>query len=1180
MEDLNKLYKDLQHYDPHIRQNAVWGLGKYFQDNNARKNLTNEEKGKIVTSLLSRLEPKENSIEVKGRTVKIFSQIAKYLTEAEIVQIFSKIINYLINENSEGKDIYVTCIKTIFKEAPGSCCYMIGKVIVPVLTTGISSQNKEIAQLCLNAFTDYINTFDYVLIKENDSVIIGKEAIIKKAVSYIASDDLSLQANAISFVGTFSIILNKKQLAVAITDILTLFKCAKDNKERIAFFDALASIAKTSAHKQQKYLKDILPLVNQYSNKNFLENDPGDYDEKNDLAEGALNILETYIIKLGNEVYQECKDIVVNSLVLIEFDPNYSYENQGQDDGGAGGYDDEYEDYEEVAVMEDSSWKVRRAAVKVLHSIVKSGMVIDKDQKQLIISKLVKCLKEHDENTKMDIISCLESYLSTLVIVEETVTGNQLKRMSSMVTDFIPTITTELIETIIKDLKGNNTTMINKLLQLLPVLALVGSNDIIGAFDSLKPSLDATCFSDNANTLIFFNFLTQLFQSNKTGDNYTLIYQDLIDYIEKGVKNEFYKISIEAINACYYIIPLLSQEMDENKKYIMKLYEILLPKFKLNDLDQELKVSLISTIGRMIIYCGKLFDEKTLGELFKIYLDKTPNENTRPHVFNWLIKIMNENKELKLAKPIAQFKTLLIELIRNSPLHVHFQVLSLTETIFRNYPDAFKGEEKTFIKELFEMKHEDSLVPLIYNILIAMLNLLNEGLVNQVFVETSKKLKIIGTTGSQLNSLFSFVKDASKKAKTAELTKIIGEYKKDIKNINENISKFIAIVSSFTGEEKGYIDECLKLLTSSKQNSELINSLTLIGDICLYSKKNYSDLITKLEGMISSSKDEIKVSIAVAVGKIGLGDPTSFLSKTCSQNPTKFTFVSIREFLSRLSDSKANIEDKELQSLYNWLYQKKNLDDMEINNLCGECLGLITAFKQEFVGEYLKGLSGDKNQKMAFYYGLKFIFSKKSQLSVNDLGSLISKLIEGLKDDELKVKENAFNSLVNAAHNYSSDIKTKYDELMGIFEEGHKVNKAWIEEVDFGGGCKIKNDKGIGIRKAVYESMKLFVTNFPTKINVSKTIEYCLDGLHDSEDIQSIVFGILIKVAHLYPSAFLSFVDALCDTLKAIMDKIRSAESKKEFIENIKRLFEELKEEHEISDDPKFVNLNTEISKV
>ena len=151
---------------------------------------------------------------------------------------------------------------------------------------------------------------------------------------------------------------------------------------------------------------------------------------------------------------------------------------------------------------------------------------------------------------------------------------------------------------------------------------------------------------------------------------------------------------------------------------------------------------------------------------------------------------------------------------------------------------------------------------------------------------------------------------------------------------------------------------------------------------------------------------------------------------------------------------------------------------------------------------------------------------------------------------------------------------------MGIFEEAHKVNKKWIEEVDFGGGCKIKNDKGIGIRKAVFNTIKLFVDNFPTKINVPKTIEYCLDGLHDTEDIQLTVFSSLIKVAHLNPSAFISSVDTMCDKLKMIMDKIRSAEAKKEFIENTKKLFAELKEEHEVSDNPKYVNLSTEIAKV
>ena len=167
-----------------------------------------------------------------------------------------------------------------------------------------------------------------------------------------------------------------------------------------------------------------------------------------------------------------------------------------------------------------------------------------------------------------------------------------------------------------------------------------------------------------------------------------------------------------------------------------------------------------------------------------------------------------------------------------------------------------------------------------------------------------------------------------------------------------------------------------------------------------------------------------------------------------------------------------------------------------------------------------------------------------------------------------------------AAHNYSEDIRHKYNELMENFKIYHKVNKDWIQIADFGAGMKIINDKGIGIRKAVFATIKIFVDNFGSKINVSETIQILINGLTDNEDIQTTVFGCIIKLAHMFKSAFVSHVDNLCDTLKGVFDKIKSDETKKDFCENVKRLFDELKDEHDISENPKFVNLNEEISKV
>ena len=75
MDSISKLNQDVKHYDPHVRTNAVIGFGRYFEDDKARNGLKDEEKANIISTLLTCLEPKEKSIEVKGKTVKTFTGI-------------------------------------------------------------------------------------------------------------------------------------------------------------------------------------------------------------------------------------------------------------------------------------------------------------------------------------------------------------------------------------------------------------------------------------------------------------------------------------------------------------------------------------------------------------------------------------------------------------------------------------------------------------------------------------------------------------------------------------------------------------------------------------------------------------------------------------------------------------------------------------------------------------------------------------------------------------------------------------------------------------------------------------------------------------------------------------------------------------------------------------------------
>ena len=225
LEPISKLQKDLENPDPHFRQNAVIGLGKYFENEEARNKLKEEEKTKIVNHLLKCLKPEETSMEVKTRTVKIFKEISIHLKDAEIIQIFSNIINYITDPKSEGKDIFVNCIKTILENVPGSFYETIGKIIVPTLTKGLDSTDPEILILCLDTFNDYIKKFDYELIKRKYKAFkIEEEKIVKVALENINSTNDLLKANSIEIMGTVGVLLYKKQISKTTQKLIDLIK--------------------------------------------------------------------------------------------------------------------------------------------------------------------------------------------------------------------------------------------------------------------------------------------------------------------------------------------------------------------------------------------------------------------------------------------------------------------------------------------------------------------------------------------------------------------------------------------------------------------------------------------------------------------------------------------------------------------------------------------------------------------------------------------------------------------------------------------------------------------------------------------------------------------------------------------------------------------------------------------
>jgi cullin-associated NEDD8-dissociated protein 1 len=997
-------------------------------------------------------------------------------------------------------------MKAIFKEMNSSSCYTVGSTIVPPLLKGITEDNLEIKELCFDTLNDYINTFNYVLIKESESVLKNKDALVNYALDAIKIDNLTLRKTASNFLGNFSLILNKSQLNSMVNTLITKIHKTEEIEEKIIYIVTLNAVAKNTANRNPEIIKTIIPMLLEFCNREYLESNSHNYDQNNDLVENGLNLVETYIMKVTQHMKEYVKEIIDTVLKLIEYDPNYVYNDDAMD--VEEDYSNAYGDYDQdFAFSDDSSWKVRRAAVRVLQSFVKSSLEIPKGGlMETVIQSLVFNLREHDENTKLDIIVCLSSMIRNLYIEDidnkSEFSNQSLIRTKSSSLIVITPIIMDLLQNVIKELKQKNNKVKGAILQLLTSLALVTPVDLLGALNELIPLLE-NCNSDNLSVLTVYIFFGRLLKSLKNAPEITHYFDLLINWFKKGINHDYYKINIESLNMCFYLVKLLAeyQSPSEYKSALMTIYDALLPKFEANDIDQELKTAIISTVGNVILYMGHQLEEKFLNHLFNIYLEKIKNENLRPLVFNWLNKCMKNNKVLKLDTALSHWTKSILELLIKNSLHIQYQTLEFLATVLNCCPNAVHGSESNIIETLLSIIKEESLVHLIYEIFDSVFShfKIKPEIIEKTLKETITLLENTKVTGSSLTPIFNFIEHATKSLDKSTLSKMIDSIV-DFKNSNQNKAICIAILCKNSDTQTHIIQVCKeKIATSGSDESIMKNALTMLGEVVLRSSSISGDIFGLLQNCLSSTNEEIKLSVSVCIGKIGVCNPHDFINlilKNSNKTLIPYYFIAIREFLHVISTGQSNkVDSKNIIELFHLIVSHAKDEDEKLRVLAGECLGLIALIDESVLRHYLDYLNNpDTIVRATFYYGLKNVFSMKSNAhSLNE--ELLNLLLKGLEDSDLIVRQNAFNSLINFALNFSEFLRTRYSELMEVFKKEHIIKNELISTVDIGGGMKIKNDKGLPIRKAIYSTIKVILENLPEKVNVSDTLQICFYGL-------------------------------------------------------------------------------------
>lgn len=1271
MEDIEKYLSELTHYDPHYRQNAVRFLSiRYIKEHDA---LSEDNKQLIIEGFLSRLETKEDSLEVKECTVRELGKIAYLLKTSEIVQIFKKLLSFISDNTCQGKDTYVNCANELLKKLEKSSCTTVGNIMLPYIYKGIglkennfyknnsyidfenqykiTPNNCETIEYCYETFTNYLNNFSSILIT-NDSIINNKEEIIYSVLVAIKYSSETLKKVCINFLGKFSIILKKSQMFSLIEHITDNIVKSKDLQLKINYVNALHSVVKSTGTKHKECFDKIYNIIKNYYNVDYIRefNMSDEYDLKNELAESCLSILELYILKLPNIISNNIVTIAENLVELVTYDPNYSYDNvETQSNNEASNYEEEYGDYYEnydynVFSNDDSSWRVRRSSVRALHCFVKANIKIDKTTLNNIFNVLMLSIREHEENTKQDILICLSNYLKSLYIGIKNIDFNELDNNSkqeilvktkSNLSEF-NNIIINLNEIYNLELGKTSNNLKSSMLKIGVHLACINPSLFISNIKNLNIAFEE-CFKINNDCAILV--VKQIYNSLKyIQDSFDIDSNNLniiFELIHKGINHEDYKINIESIKLISEYIMFITNKSTNNSnhrynytdKISHSLYEILNPKLKIDDIDQEFKLVIIHCINNYVFYLGSYLNENELNSIFKILKEKSNNDNLRQIIYSVIINNLKVNPQtmFKITYAIEDIVENVINLLPNMNSKSQFQTLDFIYNIFL-IEDLNKHLTKFNLINRFSKKLQDNLISLILlkeeSIITSLYNIyyhmylkfdISESDANNLLLATSKLFESNNVNNYGYNYdeiVFEVIKLVINKSSLINANDI---YKLNCKFIevednsnnlfNINKAKLISLLSIKLNIVKNTIDSCLNIINNKNKHfqASIKNSIMLLGELSLvYFKKDFN-LFNIVFSLLKTIEDEYKQNIASCLGKISINNVDLLfdeLSNTKNKNILSYCFIAVKECLSifvkniSTSNNVNELSYDSLLKLYNHILTYSNNEEKYICQLLGESLALCALLSENILSLYFSNLNSDITSiACVCLYGLRYIFSSK-RYNRNKLEPCFNTLLESISYNKpLIIKQNAYNSLPLFILNFSDYLKesnnnNKYNFLWENLSSSSNIDSSLIDTVDLGGGIKVKNDKGLTIRKHTYTSIKIIIENLKEKLNVNSCIKLLLNGLNDVEDIQSVSFTCLCKLCLISPETFVSIIDNIIEVLSNKINQLKSnvnnnANSDNSkfmfFIEETKKLINSLSDIYDINENTKFENFKFEV---
>ncbi len=1103
---------------------------------------------KIVDSILRLLQ--DSAKEVQDVTVKSLGPLVRKVGEQHVTNIINQLAENIAltkRGTQEVREVSNSGLKAVLKDVDEKLGERVSSLLAPGLIKAIKLDNLDVQQECLDVINDLLVRFGA---STNPKQL---QEIQDTTVPLLDSSRNLIRQRAIWVLTNVAKVCPEPAFQALSAALLK--KMGGEIKKQSTAIQLVGSIARNVGFRMGPLVNDFVPLLAAAVNKSSAEGDE-------DIKENAFQTFGSFVESCPRDIRPHIDTLVSLSLKFLAWDPNQLDDDEGGDEGsGSGGDNDDEGDGSDSGMEasedeDDKTWMVRRAAAKIITSLVNNHPERLKGVIEKAAPELVKQFKERESCTRHEVLG---SYEAMAVAVEHSGRSSPAAEAFGKTTDKAISALAQLLSHKSADTRIAAVSVLRSLNRFAP--ASLGKH-----LKELVPGVGAGVTDSNPQLRITSLDLLRLIPLGSPAEVEPLLealFAPLQKVLSAGATLHS-RVATAALNACEAFLVAAAGK----NEFLIKVYTAFEPLYKQTELDAEAKEAAIRAAARAICNLGQKLP--SLNNSLDILVDRLGSELTREAAANAWGVITDSGIAVGDAY-LAKAVPLLCSFCAPGARSLKIAALSALASIFEHYGESLKSHTAVLsdVSGLIDVddftlaqlavhvatvavhsnpKCVGDVKKHVYGRVLTLLNSpLLEGVALGAVADLFRELAMLETKGFGFAEL---CKDLDGQFKAAYQTKDHHVYR----NLG---ACYAQVIVGGDAKKSAPAVQTLIKHAGSKDDEERIAAIFVLAEVGRSKDvSEYDGLVEALATALDSPVRAVGLAASYGLGSVAVGNLSKYLPyilADMNKNPKRQLLLlqAIKEIVSGQSSAGSNALRLSLSSslggtaaqdiavhldtLLPILLQHASAQDDLTRNAVSECLGRLAKIAPERIVTELQQRATDKSgfTRACVVNALRYAVTEKP---APELDLLLQKAFavaaSAVADPDILVRLAGMQAVKWALQTKPRIVKEHLAVALPAIYKETVIDQSLIRVIDLG-QIKHVTDHGLDKRTAAYELLYVMLDTAFDAISTADYFDPILRAQSSDEvlTIKELSFNILRRMAQVAGGQLYAHLDKILPEL-------------------------------------------------